>query len=145
MRSEATPAATRVGQELQVMRQQTRWFIEDAATMIQLTPHTEVKTDAGGKVRSAGLPRKPQMFRILPLSRSVATSPTSGLDFNLGTTNDGINRTSEFKIMGEWNAVLERGDTFELDGDEYEVFEVTPARLTPYKRIANCRGVPSGS
>lgn len=126
--------------ETEMLRRQTKYYIDDAPTTVRLVPHQETRTAAGGKVRAPGTPRKPQTFRLVPLDR-MASATTN---ITAGRPADGQMHQANFEIMGEWNLEVERGDKWvdDSDGTEYEVIEVQPSGTAPYLRRASVRGIP---
>lgn len=135
--------ATRRSQlEMEILRKQTKAYIEDAPFTTRLVPYPETRTPAGGKTRSAGVPRKPQTFRLVPLDR-LANATTN---LAVGRPADGLQHQADFEIMGEFDLEIERGDRFtdDTDGTVYEVVEVQPLGSAPYLRRAFVRGIPNG-
>ena len=126
--------------ETEILRRQTKFYIDDAPTTVRLIPHPETRTPAGGNTRSPGTPRKPQTFRLVPLDR-MASATTN---VQAGRPADGQMHQANFEIMGEWDLEISRGDKWvdEMDGTEYEIVEVQPLGSAPYLRRAFVRGVP---
>ena len=133
-------ATSRSEIETEVLRYQTKAYIDDAPTTVRLIPHPETRTPSGGKVRTPGIPRKPQTFRLVPLDR-MASATTNAQS---GRPADGVEHQANFEIMGEWDLEISRGDKFTGDdGTEYEVVEVQPSGSAPYLRRATVRGIPA--
>lgn len=125
--------------ETRVLRRQTALYIADAPFTTRLVPHPETTSDAGGRIREAGTPRKPQTFRLVPLDRRA--TGTSNLE--AGRPADGVMRQDDFEILGQFDLEIERGDRFTIDdGTEYEITEVQPLTSAPYLRRAFARGIP---
>lgn len=132
---------TRNAQETRVLRQQTKWYIEDGPFQIILTPYTESKTSAGGKIWTAGFPRPPQTVRLVPFDRQRST--TRNFLSSDAAGGSGVQTQVDFKVVGEYNLQIERYDRFTgPDGMEYEVVEVVPVGSAPYIRRAFVRGSP---
>lgn len=126
--------------EIETLRKQTKYYIDDAPTTVRLVPYPETRTAAGGTVRTPGTPRKPQTFRLVPLDR-MASATTN---VQAGRPADGEMHQANFAIMGEYDLEIARGDRWidETDGTEYEVTEVQPLGTAPYLRRATVRGIP---
>lgn len=125
--------------ETEVLRAQTKSYIELAPTTVRLVPWAETVSAAGGHLRAApGVPRKPQAFRIIPLDRRAPASS----NLVSGRPADGVERSAVFEIMGEWDLEIERGDRFVESGVTYEVTEVQPSSSAPYLRRAFVSGIP---
>lgn len=124
--------------ESEMMRLQTKAYIEDSPVTIRFVPHPQARTAAGGLRRAPGTPRKPQTVRLIPLDRRA--SATGNLV--AGRPADGVQREAQFQLLGEHDLEIERGDQFDLDGTTYEVTEVQPSASAPYLRRAYVRGVP---
>lgn len=124
------------------MRRQTRWYIRDAPFEICLTPYAEIKTPAGGKKWTPGIPREPQIVRLAPLDRQRATTRSSSASGGVG----GLGSQTEvaFEVIGDVDLEIEKHDRFPgPDGTEYEVTEVAPTGSAPYLRRAFVRGSPA--
>jgi hypothetical protein len=120
---------TEQDEELEINRANTRAFIEADPVVLTLTPNALQKTAGGGKRMQPGAPRTPQQFRLIPQS-DVQTSVQ---------TPDGIQVTPTFVLMGDWLAVMDRWDTFDLNGHSYQVVStVRPEHtLNPYFKKAD--------
>jgi hypothetical protein len=126
----------RYQQEVDVLRKQTRRYIEDAPVTIQLVPHVETRSPAGGRSRTAGTPRRPQTVRFVPVDRSRTSQRT--LD---GAGSEQIEVA--FSIMGDADLEIARFDRFVApDGETYEVTEVQPTESAPYLRRADVYVIP---
>lgn len=126
--------------EIEVLRRQTKDYIADAPFTTRLVPYPETRTAAGGKTRVAGVPRKPQTFRLIPLDRKASATT----NVQSGRPADGKEHQANFELMGEWNLQIGRGDKFtDTDGTVYEVVEVQPSGSAPYLRRASVRGIPA--
>lgn len=125
--------------ETRVLRRQTKVFIESDATVLRLVPHTEERTPAGGLRRAPRTARKPQSFRVVAKDRRATAN---GGNLVVGRSQDGDIRADNLELLGEWDAEMERGDQFDLDGTTYVVTEVQPAGSAPYLRRAFATGLP---
>lgn len=126
--------------ETNILRKQTKAYIDDSPFTVRLVPYPETRTAAGGKTRAGGVPRKPQTFRLVPLDRMA--SATTNLQ--TGRPADGKEHQANFMLMGEWDLEIGRGDKFTgEDGTVYEVVEVQPSGSAPYLRRAKVRGIPA--
>lgn len=132
---------TRSDVETQILRRQTKAYIDDAPITVRLVPYPKTVTDAGGKVRAAGIPRRPQTFRLVPLDR-LASATTN---IQIGRPADGEMHQANFEIMGEHDLEVSQGDKWidPADNTEYEVVEVQPLGAAPYLRRAFVRGIPA--
>lgn len=102
--------------ELEAMRRNTREFIwADPVTLILSRRQTE-GDGAGGFREIAPQVLEPQTFRIIPVA-------------DIGTevqTPDGRIHTPRFVLLGEWNADMERFDSFALGDKVCQL--ITPIR-----------------
>ena len=101
--------------EQDIMRQLTLAFIETMPVNLVLTPHTYVKTDAGGTVATPGSPKGVQRLRFVELD----TRPNDPV-----RTQDGIERRADFILLGSWDADIAVNDTLTYDGDDFTVIEM---------------------
>jgi hypothetical protein len=122
--------------EVEVLREQNLWFIADNPQTIQLVPYAETTSVAGGRVRTAGTPRKPQTVRFVPLDRQRTSQRTVE-----GAGNSQVEVA--FSIIGDADLEIARYDRFVgTDGVEYEVGEVSPIESSPYLRRADVYATP---
>lgn len=100
--------------EIEAQRTLTDYFISMDPDSVVLQPFTRESNGSGGYVRTPGEPRSAQDMRMIPLTEVTSERHTL----------DGKVVTPEWMLMGRYDAVVERGDQFELNGDLYEVVHV---------------------
>lgn len=103
--------------ELQLLRDQTEWFI--AANPIDLIVYPVKRQKvAGGGVASVPLPARPRQ-RLRLISMSYSQKPT--------ITDNGIEREIDLTLLGPWDAQLDVGDNWrDGEGLHYEIVEMVP-------------------
>lgn len=106
-----------VGQEKQILRDQTEWFIAANPIDLVLTPVRRQRTGSGGTQRINLSPRPPQRMRLI--SMSYSQKPT--------ITDDGVEREIDLTLLGTWDCQMDIGDWW-VDGEglRYEVVEMVP-------------------
>lgn len=105
--------------ENEVMRKQTKQFIEVYPQSIPLV-RTAMIADGSGGVKSSGpSPLPAQIFRQI-------TQPTSPEVFR--RTIDGEEVQPDFVLLGEWDADIAIGDWYMKDGAKHEVVYVKEDR-----------------
>lgn len=104
--------------EIDVLRDQTHWFIRQDPTAISLIPRSRIRTATGG-YRTVDLPPRPQqIFKLIHVGDSFATPIESG---------DGVQRQHEFVLHGEWNSVFDIGDWWaDPNGQRWEIGSIVP-------------------
>lgn len=108
--------------ELKVNRRNTSAFVAERPVTITLTPQRRVRTATGGFEIAPDPDRAPQTFRVIDLTTGYATQRMPPQ-----RTLDGIERSAEFMLLGEWGTLLERFDTWEDgDGSRWEITSVYP-------------------
>lgn len=112
-----SPPNGEIGLELQMLRDQTEWFIAANPVWLVLNPVNRVKQQGGGIARLPLPPRPPQHLRLIVMS--FTQKPT--------ITEDGIERQIDLTLLGRWDAEIDVGDYWE-DGEGlyYEVVEMVP-------------------
>lgn len=125
----------RHSQEVDALRQQNRWYVDDNPIWIRFVPHAEVRTAAGGTKRVAQTPRAPQKVRFIPLDRQ-RTTDRSVQEFS------SIQSEVDVRLIGDVDLQIERGDRFTVDGIEYQVLEVQPTTSAPYIKRATAFATP---
>ena len=129
----------RRSQEIEILRRQNRWYIEDDLTTIVLTPYPETRSTAGGRTRVPGTPRLPQAVRLIPTDRERTSQRTSQ-----GAGNEQIEVA--FDLIGDADLEIARYDRFTgPDGLTYAVYEVHPVESAPYIRRASVYVIPPRS
>lgn len=97
--------------ELQINRRTTLAFIAADPLHLVLTPHNSEKTASGGMKFTPGDPKPEEVFRMIPMS-DVQPSVT---------TPDGIQLLPTFVLMGVYSSLMDRWDTFVLNGQKYQI------------------------
>lgn len=100
---------------LDIMREQTTFFIAEDPVVLVLQREERVSLDSGGFSR-ASRPVDPQTFRLIPANDRL--DPIQD--------QDGQSVQPVFTILGEWNADMARFDRFSYAGHEYQI--LTPIR-----------------
>lgn len=104
-------------QELAVQRNLTRAFIAADESQVVLTRHTKVANGSGGYTTTTqALTSQP--FRLIP-------QQSGGIERH---TLDGKIVDPSYHLLGDWDADMERFDTFTLDGRRYEVVFIVENR-----------------
>jgi len=96
---------------LTLNRRITKKFIDELPVSLALVPRTRTKTPAGGFTWTEAAPRPLQTMTLI--EPSVSPRPI--------TTADGVERTIEFELLGQHDALLERYDVFTHDGKDWEI------------------------
>lgn len=104
--------------ELDVQKRLTTAFINTAPVTVTLQPRTKGRTSSGGFVWQKGVPRQPQVMRLIEVNSTVGVAPEPTL------TADGQQREMKMILLGEWDAVIGQNDTFEAVGYHWEVVEL---------------------
>lgn len=111
------PPAGYITLELQMLRDQTEWFMAARPSDITLTPVKTERTSTGGVARINLPPRPSQRFRLI--STSDSQKPT--------ITDDGIEREIDLTLLGSWDAQVDIYDWWrDGEGLRYEVVEMVP-------------------
>jgi len=108
------PPGTQDSREMAVLRKQTIRFVKENATVVQIQRGTGMVPDgAGGWTPAPGsTPIDPQEFRLIIQNTSGYTA----------TRNiDGETISPAFVMIGMYDANVQEGDTFVLDGNGYRV------------------------
>lgn len=93
-------------ESLKVLRQQTKWFIEDDPFTIVLTPRTRTQAPGGGYRTVDGSSRTPQTVKLIYTGAARGVAGQEGSQ----VTQDGVERRYDYIIVGEWDMVAEIGD-----------------------------------
>lgn len=103
--------------ELQMLRDQTEWFIAARPIDLTLTPVKSQRTSTGGTTRT-NLPARPAQ-RLRLISMSDSQKPT--------ITEDGVEREIDLTLLGPWDAQIDIYDWWrDGEGLLYEVVEMVP-------------------
>lgn len=100
--------------ELDTQRRLTKAFINTMPVSLVLTPRTKQSTPAGGFKWQDGAAREAQTLRLIEPS----SDPTPTV------TLDGVVRVVNYELLGEYNALMDRYDTFSYAGKEWEIVEM---------------------
>lgn len=113
------------------LRAQTTAFIATDPTSIVLTPTVRTRTAAGGWAVSDGVDRAAQTFKLIPMT--YQQKPT--------VTVDGKERIIDYTLLGEWDAIMERGDYWITeDGKRWEIVELAPGHGYETKGLVEVHG-----
>lgn len=111
-----------IATELKINRLNTAAFIAIKPVTIVLTPQRRIRTTTGGFSIAADANRASQDFRIIDLTTGYATERMPPQ-----RTIDGIERSAEFMLLGKYDAVIKRFDTWtDTNGSRWEVTSVYP-------------------
>lgn len=118
-----------LGQEW--LRKQTQAFIATDPTSIVLIPSVRTRSASGGWTIEDGTPRPEQVFKMIPMT--YQQKPT--------ITVDGKERIVDYTLLGNWDAVMERGDHWTLpDGRRAEIIELAPGHGYETKGLVEIHG-----
>lgn len=93
--------------ELSTQRRLTKAFIDTQPVSLALVPRNRVKTPAGGYKFEDQPARAPQVLRLIEPGAYGGPLPRPEI------TLDGVQRTVEFELLGEHDAVIGLYDTFQ--------------------------------
>jgi hypothetical protein len=102
--------------ELNVQRKLTKAFIDTMPRSLVLTPRTRSTTIAGGYVYVLGTPKPAQVLRLVEADRGQLEDPIR--------TQDGLERSNAYMLLGEWDADIEVDDIFTFEGDDFTVIQM---------------------
>jgi hypothetical protein len=103
--------------ERAVMRKQTKQFIDDNPITVTLyRPGAQHSDGAGGVTWDPGTDLAPQVMRLITKNQAGDSVSRTNVD---GTTVQ-----PDFVLLGEYDADVKNGDTFQLDGVEARVLYV---------------------
>lgn len=104
--------------ELDVQRKLTHTFILTRPITVVLKPRVKQRQPSGGFAWANGVPRAPQVMRLCdpPTVAQEMPRPVNA--------QDGVQRTIEFMLLGEWNAEIGINDVFEYDGHQWEIIQL---------------------
>lgn len=107
--------------ELAVQRDLTHAFIVANPTTITLTSHTEVKLPSGGFKAGPGIPRIPQVFKLIQMNHTERPKQA------ITALASGVQRKYDFTLLGEWNAVVAKGDWWDdANGQRWVIDDIVP-------------------
>jgi hypothetical protein len=116
--------------ELAIQRMLTRVFIEADVRPVVLERSTWTPDGAGGSVQGDPESLAPQRMRLIPLGDGAQER----------FTPNGEAVRPSYKLLGKYDADMERWDTFTLDGSRYEVVWVNENRQYEVKGEVAYRG-----
>lgn len=96
---------------LDAQRRQTKAYIENDPTIIELIPTVTTVLANGGKSRDDGITRRPQQFKMI----------VAAYDQRPVITVDGVERIISYTLLGEWDCEMEVWDHWVTDGCTYTV------------------------
>jgi hypothetical protein len=110
---------TFTGASLPALRAATHLFISMDPSAITLVPKVQVLQPSGGFTEQDAVSRPLQQFKLI--ARSAAERP-----FEAGP-DAGLQRTHDFILLGEWDAVMAVGDHWiDASGTRYEIVALVP-------------------
>lgn len=106
--------------EIQVLRKQTKQFINQHPLEVILV-RQELMSDGAGGVTHSIIPQEPQIVRLI-------TQLSPGMASLSRMTEDGIETRPDYVLLGEWDANMRTHDYFMKDGIKYELVYVREDR-----------------
>lgn len=119
--------------ELKAHRANTKAFIATNLSVLLLIPRTRVKDGSGSRFVD-GVPREPQVCRLLDQSTSRNTWP------GMVRTSDGVERLVDFILLAEHNALVQTWDYWVDANGRWEVAEVYPSNQYELRAAVVRRG-----
>lgn len=116
--------------ELTHQRRITTAFIATQPLTVQLIPQAKVKKPAGGFVWEDQPPRAPQTLRLIEPGGMPPPVVTA----------DGVERTVDFELLGEWDAVIGLWDHFVYDLRQWEVVQLLHFNGWERRAVVSRRG-----
>lgn len=113
--------------EVLAHRRVLRQFLHAEPLRIIIQRPTITTTAAGGKVKSNPQDLAPQTFRLIPFKKRLTTMTRD--------TPDGNIVNLPYVLLGEHDADVQPGDSFEHNGGIYDVVSIEPN--TSYRVAAN--------
>lgn len=102
--------------DLPTQRKITSAFIDFLPVTVVLTPRERTKQPGGGVRLVEQAPRAPQTMTLVEPTITQGTRPA--------VTLDGIERTVDFVLLGEWDATIGLYDVFDYGGSRWEVVDL---------------------
>ena len=118
------------GAELAVQRMLTSAFIEADHLTVVLYRSVWTSDGAGGSVKGLPAPLAPQRMRLIPLGDGAVERFTA----------NGEAVRPSYKLLGKYDADMDRWDEFSLDGRRYEVVFINENRQYEVKGEVAYRG-----
>jgi hypothetical protein len=97
---------------LDTQRALTLKYIDHDPTTIELVPYVDTPSETGGFVRTEGVPRAPQVFKMISQAQ-FSTRPL--------VTVAGVERIIDYVLLGGWESTMEVGDHWTSDGAFFEI------------------------
>ena len=116
--------------EAAIQRQLTKAFIEADVLPVVLVRSTWTSDGGGGSVKGDPLPLAPQRMRLIPLG--------DGAQERFDANGESVRPS--YKLLGLYDADMERFDEFVLNGSRYEIVFVTENRQYETKGEVAYRG-----
>lgn len=117
---------------IETLRQGTKMFIDMDPTTISLIPVSNVRQPGGGYAMVDGSPRAPQTFKLIW---------QGGINSGISASIDGQNIQFDMILLGEWDADMEVGDYWELNGVKYVIQGFSPDNEYEKKAAIRTYGV----
>lgn len=117
--------------ELAAQRSMTTWFIRADQQSVTLERTEWIDDGAGGTYKGGVTPLAAQVMRLIPL-RDVGSVQRM--------TANGQSVEPTYALLGQWDADMERWDTFTIAGSVYEVVFVQENRQYETKGEVFYRG-----
>ena len=119
---------------LGINRKLTRSFILANPVSITLIPRSKEQKPAGGWAWVEGAPRLEQTMTLVEPSSPSAPKPM--------VTLNGVERSVDFILIGEWDSSMSPGDTFEHQDKEWEVVEMFYSNGYEKRALVSARSTP---
>lgn len=120
--------------DTRAQRKVTHGFILTQPVSLVLHRRQKVKKPAGGWAWEDNYPVDPQVMRLIeptPSPRGVARPVV---------TADGLERTIDFTLLGEWDSDIALGDWFEHAGAQWEIVQLIHDNGYERRAIVSRRG-----
>ena len=114
-------------QELSIQREQTTNYINANPTDIALTRYTRTSDGAGGTT-ATGATLDPQTFRVVAQSSAARTTERR--------TVSGAMVNPDIILVCQWDANIERGDSFDYNGIKMQVVWITDLQYEKLAEVA---------
>jgi hypothetical protein len=102
--------------ELEVNRLNTTAFIAAKPSEIVMSRAEQRRTPSGGKLPDAAVPVPVQTFRVI--EQAAPSAP------QIVQLTDGTARVVNFWLLGEWDADVQRGDSWREGGRDWTVGDI---------------------
>lgn len=102
-----------------IQRRLTSAFIAQKPVTITFTPHVKADDGTGGYTKTSGATRDPQVVTLVEPSDSGYRTPTAG--------EQGSETAIDFLLVGQYDMLIAKGDTFTYDGHDFRVVTLMPA------------------